>query len=192
MSEEYLSLRAFAALPEVNVSHITVKKYKDQGKLPTSNDGLIPKEAGLKAWKTCRVAGYEKAAVAGKKFGGDPKKTKNHGPARSLDSEYEFEGEDADINDPKWTPRLNKAKALVQEQMAIKRKFENEVEQGRYVLKSEVRQEASELAGTIKQKLISIAPIIAVSAEGKTALQIQKVVELHLNEVLKQLQEMEK
>lgn len=191
MSEVYLSLRAFAKLPEVGVSHITVKKYKDQGKLPSNAEGMIPQEAGLKAWKTCRVAGYEKAAVAGKKFGGDPAKTKYNGPARSLDSEYEFEDEEADIHDPQWTPRLNKAKALVQEQLAIKRKFENEVEQGRYVLKSDVKQEASELAGMIKQTLISIAPIIAVTAEGKKAIQIQKIVEQHINEALKQLQEME-
>ena len=147
---------------------------------------------GIEAWKTCRVAGFEKAGKAGAKFGGYHKTTKNNGPARSLDDDYDPDADDdVDLNDPQWTPRLNKAKAIVQEQLAIKRKFENEVEQGKYILKSDVKQEASELAGMIKQKLISIAPIIAVTAESKTATQIQKIVERHINEALKQLQGLE-
>lgn len=191
MAEEYLSQRAFAALPEVAVSHVRINKLIKEGRLPTNENGKIPKAKGIEAWKNCRVIGFEKAAKAGAKFGGDPKKTKNNGPTRSLDHEYDPEDDDADVNDPQWTPRLNKAKAIVQEQLAIKRKFENEVEQGKYVLKSDVRQEASQLAGEIKQALISIAPIIAVTAEGKKALQIQKIVEKNLNEVLKQLQKVE-
>lgn len=184
MTEEYLSQRAFAALPEVGVSHVRINKLIKEGRLPTNEDGKIPKEEGIKAWSTCRVAGFEKAAEAGKKFGGDPKKTKNNGPARSLDRD---DDEDAD---GEWGARYNKAKTLEKEEMARKRRFDNEVEEGRYVLKSEVKQEASALAGMIKQKLISIAPIVAVTAEGKTGLQIQKIVEFHINEALKQLQEM--
>lgn len=192
MTEEYLSQRAFAALPEVAVSHVRINKLIKEGRLPTNENGKIPKQKGIDVWKNCRVIGFEKAAKAGAKFGGDPKKTKNNGPSRSLDEDHHLdEDDDADVNDPQWTPRLNKAKAIVQEQLAIKRKFENEVEQGKYVLKSDVRQEASHLASEIKQALISIAPIIAVTAEGKKALQIQKIVEKNLNEVLRQLQKVE-
>lgn len=192
MTEEYLSQRAFAALPEVAVSHVRINKLIKEGRLPINENGKIPKQKGIEAWKNCRVAGFEKAAKAGAKFGGYHKTTKNNGPARSLDDDYDPDADDdADLNDPQWTPRLNKAKAIVQEQLAIKRKFENEVEQGKYVLKSEVRQEASHLASEIKQALISIAPIIAVTAEGKKALQIQKIVEKNLNEVLRQLQKVE-
>ena len=192
MTEEYLSQRAFAALPEVAVSHVRINKLIKEGRLPTNENGKIPKQKGIEAWKTCRVAGFEKAGKAGAKFGGYHKTTKNNGPARSLDDDYDPDADDdVDLNDPQWTPRLNKAKAIVQEQLAIKRKFENEVEQGKYVLKSDVRQEASHLASEIKQALISIAPIIAVTAEGKKALQIQKIVEKNLNEVLKQLQKVE-
>jgi hypothetical protein len=188
MDTEYLSIRAFSRLPEVNKSHVTIKKYVDQKRLPITEKG-IPKEEGLKAWKSCRHIGYEKAAIAGKKFGG-AKNQKKKESVNEDDFDFEDDGSE-DPTDPKWTPRLNKARALVQEQLAIKRKFENEVEQGRWVLKTDVRQEASELAGNIKQKLISIAPIIAVTAEGKTALQIQKIVEKHINEALTSLQEME-
>lgn len=182
---EFLSIRAFAKLTPEKVSHVTIKKYVDRGLIPLIQD-KIPKEAGLKAWASCRQIGYEKAAAAGKKYGGDPKKTK-----KPITEDY-ADDEDGSPDDPKWVPRLNKARALVQEQMVIKRKLENEIEQGRWVLKTDVKQEASALAGAIKQKLISIAPIIAVTAEGKTGLQIQKIVEFHINEVLKQLQELEK
>lgn len=185
MQEEYLSQRAFAALPEVGVSHVRINKLIKEGRIPTNADGKIPKNAGIEAWKTCRVVGFEKAAAAGAKYGGDPKKTKNRsGMTRSVD-------DDEPVDSTDLGARYNKAKTLEKEEMARKRRFENDVEEGKYVLKSDVRAEASELAGSVKQKLISIAPIIAVTAEGKTATQIQKIVEKHINEALGMLQELE-
>ena len=188
METEYLSQRAFASLSEVGVSHVRINKLIKEGRLPTEN-GKIPKKAGLEAWKNCRQIGFESQAKGGKKYGG-PKNQKKKEPVNEDDFDFEDDGSE-DPTDPKWTPRLNKARALVQEQLAIKRKFENEVEQGKYVLKSDVRQEASEVATEVKQKLISIAPIIAVTAEGKTAIQIQKIVEKHINEALTMLQPLE-
>lgn len=183
MTEELLTQAQFATL--VGVSAPRINKLVKAGRIPLV-EKKIPKEVGLTAWNN-REIGFEKAAAAGKKFGGDPRLTKK----RNTMSQQIDDDED-EPNDTEWGARFNKAKTLEKEEMARKRKFENEVEEGRYVLKSEVRAEASELAGAIKQKLISIAPIIAVTAEGKTGLQIQKIVEFHLNEVLKQLQEMEK
>lgn len=186
MTEELLTQAQFAAL--VGVSAPRINKLVKAGRIPLV-DKKIPKDSGLTAWNN-REIGFEKAAIAGKKFGGDPRKTKNNGPKNFLDDEDE-ESNDAQLYGDEWAARFKIARTLEKEEMAQKRKFENEVEQGKYVLKSDVRQEASELASAIKQKLISIAPIIAVTAEGKTALQIQKIAEKYINEALGMLQDME-
>ena len=184
MDTEYLSIRAFSRLPEVNKSHVTIKKYVDQKRLPITEKG-IPKEEGLKAWKSCRHIGYEKAAIAGKKFGG----AKNQKKKESVnEDDFDFEDDSSeDPTDPKWTPRLNKARALVQEQLAITRKFDNEVKQGLYVLKSEVERDAQGLASELREKFLSLPSRLAAPLENKPSGTIQEVLEQEINEILEVL-----
>jgi hypothetical protein len=184
METEYLSLRDFGKLPEVNKSHVTIKKYVDQKRLPSTEKG-IPKKAGLEAWKNCRHIGYEKAAIAGKKFGG-AKNQKKKESVNEDDFDFEDDGSE-DPTDPKWTPRLNKARALVQEQLAITRKFDNEVKQGLYVLKSEVERDAQGVAAELREKFLSLPSRLAAPLENKPSGTIQEVLEQEINEILEVL-----
>lgn len=181
MTEEYLSQRAFAQLPEVGVSNVRINKLVKEGRIPTV-DGKIPKTAGISAWQTCRVNGFENAAKGGHKGGRNARKNKANESMR--------DDGDEDASDPVWGPRFNKAKALEKEAMAKKREFELEVDKGNYVHIDEIKAEASDLAATLRQKIFSLAPIIATQAEGKNANQIERIVEIELNEALKELQNM--
>lgn len=191
MQEEYLSQRAFAALPEVGVSHVRINKLIKEGRIPTNDDGKIPKNAGIEAWKTCRVIGFEKAGAAGKKYGGDPRKTKKEVRGFRHDQIEDHDEDDSDDEEPKKSDlgaRYNKAKTLEKEWMARRRQLDYEVELGKYVLVEEVKAEASKLAAMVRQQIISVSPAIAARAEGKTITQIQRIVEEELNIALEQLQ----
>lgn len=178
---EYLSQRAFGEL--VDVSGSRINKLVKAGRIPYEAGKGIPKEDGLKAWSS-REVGFEKAAAAGKKFGGDPKTTKNTGLRQSLEEDDDQAPEDSDLG-----KRYNIAKTLEKEEMARKRKFENEVEQGRYVLKSDVERDAANLAADMVKSFSSLPSRISVSLENKEASYIQQVLEHELNEIIKVLHE---
>lgn len=173
MTEEYLSQRAFAALPEVAVSHVRINKLIKEGRLPTNENGKIPKLKGIEAWKNCRVVGFEKAGEAGAKFGG----------AKAKKTETTEEGGN-------YTVRLNKAKTEKEESLAEYKKIELAILKKNYILIADVKDEAQKLAAMIRQKIISVAPIIAANAEGKNSNQIQRIVEIELNEALRDLQKL--
>lgn len=176
MTEEYLSQRAFAALPEVGVSHVRINKLIKEGRLPTNENGKIPKSEGIEAWKTCRVIGFEKAAEGGKRGGYNARKPKD---------------EDSIEDAGNYTDRLNKAKTRKEEALAEHKILELAVLKKEYIKISEVKEDAQKLAAMIRQKIISVAPIIAANAEGKNSNQIQRIVEIELNEALKDLQKLE-
>lgn len=183
MDTEYLSQRAFASLPEVNVSHVRINKLIKEGRIPTNENGKIPKQEGLKAWKSCRQIGFESQAKGGKKYGG-PKNKK----IKVNDDDFEFEDDsNDDAEDPKWTPRLNKARALVQEQLAITRKFDNEVKQGLYILKTDVERDAQGIASELREKFLSLPSRLAAPLENKKSAVIQEVLEQEINEILEVL-----
>lgn len=179
MSEEFLSQRAFAALPEVGVSHVRINKLIKEGRIPTNESGKIPKEQGINAWNSCRVIGFEKAAIAGAKYGGSKQK-----------KEPEKENEESPEKG-NYSARLNKAKAEKEEILAEQKKLELAILKRDYIQIAEVKDDAQKLAALIRQKIISVAPIIAANAEGKTSNQIQRIVEIELNEALRDLQKLE-
>lgn len=180
MSDELLTQAQFAQL--VGVSAPRISKLVTAGRIPKVN-GKIPKEAGLTAWNNKQI-GFEKAAAAGKKFGGDPKITKNTGLRQSLEEDDDQAPEDSDLG-----KRYNIAKTLEKEEMARKRKFENEVEQGKYILKTDVERDAANLAADMVKSFSSLPSRISVSLENKEASYIQQVLEHELNEIIKVLHE---
>lgn len=187
MQEEYLSQRAFAALPEVGVSHVRINKLIKEGRIPTNDDGKIPKNAGIEAWKTCRVVGFEKAGEAGKKYGGDPRKTKK--AVRGFRHD-QIHGEDEDDEAPQDSDlgaRYNKAKTEEKEWMARRRRLDYEIEKKKWVLVEDVKREAGEVAAELVKQFSSLPARISVSLENKEASFIQQALENELNEIIKVL-----
>ena len=171
---EYLSQRAFAQLPEINVSNVRINKLVKEGRLPSNEKGQIPKDEGIKAWATCRIAGFE---AAGRNGGDAQRKKFDHAPKKQDDSD-----------ETAWTQRLNIAKTKKEEASAERAQLALEIERREYVHIDEIKHEAEDLAAMVRQKLIAIAPAVGARSEGKTAQEIQRIVELEINEVLKALQ----
>lgn len=188
MQEEYLSQRAFAALPEVGVSHVRINKLIKEGRIPTrDSDGKIPKNSGIEAWKNCRVVGFEKAAAAGKKYGGDPKKTKKDVRGFRHD---QIQGDDEDDEAPKDNDlgaRYNKAKTEEKEWMARRRRLDYEVEKKKWVLIEDVKRDAAEVAAELVKQFSNLPARVSVSLENKEASFIQEALENELNEIIKVL-----
>jgi hypothetical protein len=186
MEDEYLSQRAFAALPEVGVSHVRINKLINQGRLPTNENGKIPKLAGIEAWKTCRVLGFEKAAVAGAKHGGNPRTTKKQ--IRGYDHDNpDNDDDDAPPQDSDLGARYNKAKTLEKEWMAKRRQLDYEIEKKKWVLVDDVKREAAEVASELVKKFSSLPSRVSVTLENKDANYIQDILEHELNEIIKGL-----
>jgi len=182
---ELLTQKAFAEL--VGVSGPRINKLVKQGRIPTVGT-KIPKDEGMKAWEENRVVGFEKAAEAGAKHGGDPRKTKKQVRGYDHDKISDEDDDETTPADKDLGARYNKAKTEEKEWMARRRQFDYEVELGKYILVEDVKAEASKLAAMVRQQIISVSPAIAARAEGKTITQIQRIVEEELNIALEQLQ----
>lgn len=181
---QYLSQRAFAALPEIGVSHVRINKLVKDGRLPINEKGQIPRDAGIDAFINGRTVGFEAAAVAGAKFGGKQKEKDFSDDEPDDDAEPTIKGS--------MSERFNIAKTLEKEIAVEQKRLALAVEKREFIHVDTVQMEAQQLATAIRQKLISIAPIIGATAEGKTAAQIQRIVELELNNALEDLQKMGK
>ncbi len=170
MNEELLSARAFATL--VDKSNVYISRLVKAGKIPTI-DGKIPRETGLKAYHSSKRAGYENISARFEKE-----------KATAAESKPVLTGMDG----IKANEQYNKARAIEKTLMVKLKEIELKEAQGLLVPIEQVKADAEEIAIMVRQKILSVAPIIATQAEGKTASQIERIVEIELNEAMKELQ----
>lgn len=179
---ELLSARAFAKL--VGNSNVYISRLVKEGRLPTIN-GKIPKDDGLVAYEENKKPGYD---------GNRELNARN----RKIQPQIIIQKEELPPPEPiktgtsaaKSNEAYNKARAYEKTVQAKIKDIELKRLQGELVPIAEVKEDAQKLAALIRQKIISVAPIIAANAEGKTSNQIQRIVEIELNEALKDLQKL--
>lgn len=179
---ELLSARAFAKL--VGNSNVYISRLVKEGRLPTIN-GKIPKDDGLIAYEENKKPGYDN--------------TRELNAAKRQQPQIIIQKEELPPPEPiktgtsaaKSNEAYNKARAYEKTVQAKIKDIELKKLQGELVEVAAVKEDAQKLAAMIRQKIISVAPIIAANAEGKTSNQIQRIVEIELNEALKDLQKLE-
>lgn len=182
---ELLSARAFAKL--VGNSNVYISRLVKEGRLPTIN-GKIPEKEGLIAYEENKKPGYDGNRELNAKKRNQP--------------QIIIEKPEVDLPDPepirtgtnaaKTNEQYNKARAYEKTVQAKIKDIELKKLQGELIPIEQIREEAQQLAALIRQKIISVAPVIGAKAEGKTASQIQRLVELELNNALEDLQKMGK
>ena len=178
---ELLSARAFAKL--VGNSNVYISRLVKEGRLPTIN-GKIPQAEGLIAYEENKKPGYDG--------------NRELNAAKRQQPQIIIQKEELPPPDPiktgtsaaKSNEAYNKARAYEKTVQAKIKDIELKRLQGELVPIAEVKEDAQKLAALIRQKIISVAPIIAANAEGKTSNQIQRIVEIELNEALKDLQKL--
>lgn len=178
---DLLSARAFAKL--VGNSNVYISRLVKEGRLPTIN-GKIPQAEGLIAYEENKKPGYD-----GNR---ELNAAKRQQPQIIIQKEELPEPEPikTGTSAAKSNEQYNKARAYEKTVQAKIKDIELKRLQGELVPIAEVKEDAQKLAALIRQKIISVAPIIAANAEGKTSNQIQRIVEIELNEALKDLQKL--
>ena len=178
---ELLSARAFAKL--VGNSNVYISRLVKEGRLPTIN-GKIPQAEGLIAYEENKKPGYD-----GNR---ELNAAKRQQPQIIIQKEELPEPEPikTGTSAAKSNEQYNKARAYEKTVQAKIKDIELKKMQGELVAVSDVKDDAQKLAAMIRQKIISVAPIIAANAEGKTSNQILRIVEIELNEALRDLQKL--
>lgn len=178
---ELLSARAFAKL--VGNSNVYISRLVKEGRLPTIN-GKIPEKEGLIAYEENKKPGFDL--------------TRELNAAKRKQPQIVIEKQELPEPEPiktgtsavKSNEQYNKARAYEKTVQAKIKDIELKKMQGELISVAEVKEDAQKLAAMIRQKIISVAPIIAANAEGKNSNQIQRIVEIELNEALKDLQKL--
>lgn len=164
-----VTLRALAA--EIGKSHVWVLKLCKAGIIPRNPDGSIPHREALEAYR----------AHMEQKGGGAVKEPGNtETVARSVPM--------ADIDDAVSVGMsYNKAKAAKETYTAQLRGLELKVRKGELVEKKEVELMAANIAERVRGKLMTVGARIAGLCEGRTAREIEELIDTEINSAMSEL-----
>lgn len=161
MEDTGVSVRAFAR--EIGKTHAWVLRLIKAGIVPRNEDGTIPLARGLEAYNA-HQAEKEKEHHVKKEEHRDPSDAVNLNVA------------------------MNKAKLAEKTYQARLRELEYKLKAGELLEKKAVADEAEWLAEQIRSKLLAIPPRISSICEGRTARDIEEIIEDAINDAMKELQ----
>lgn len=147
------------------------------GRIPVLKSGKLDFDTASTAYEASKQVGREASAINGKK---------GH---RS--TEPELPGDDAGLagGSTAVAAQFNKAKTAEKVYQAKLKKLEYEEKEGSLIAKDTVADDAFLAANELRSRLFSIAPRAAPRCEGKTAREIERIIEDEINFALQALQE---
>lgn len=169
MNEEDVSISVRAFAREVGKSHVWILKMLKAGRLPRNEDGTLPLKKALEVYNTLQDEAKEK------------------GKSTTPDIPNRDPSDAVSIN-----AAMSKAKLAEKTYQARLRELEYKLKSGELLEKVKVAEEAQQLAGRIKNKLLAIPPRISVMCEGRIARDIEEIVTDAINDALRELQEAQK
>lgn len=187
-----LSQREFAK--EIGRSHVWVSKLVKAGKLPVVN-GKIPLEAGLKAYQSSQQLGYDanrdhgqkQRDKAAEKAAKPVSKPINQEIAVTLPADDDQLPTTSGITSDKVTAAFNRARLAEKTFMAKLKELDYKEKQGLLITKDEVEADAAAIAEELRGLLFAIGPRIAPICEGKSAREIEVIIEEAINDSLSAL-----
>ena len=190
-----VSLREFAAA--CGRSHVWVKIKCDEGLIPRYDDGSIPLEEGLAAFRKIGPA------TIGRPKKGTKKTTKKPVTIPTPKPEPEPEEEDEELMpEPEPTPvstslasgtsaaiaqAFNKAKLAEKTYQAKLRELEYKLRKGELIERAEVEADATAVGTEIRDRLTAMAARVAGRCEGRPAREIEAIIQDGVNEALRSL-----
>ena len=176
---ETVSIREFARLCGKN--HTWVRRRIKDGTLPVADDGTVPVEDGLDAFKKL-VGNLAKTAKEAEKISTDidPKEIGLEGVNLKNPVAHAFSV--ARLLEKQVTARVKTA------EMELKA-IELEAKKGNFIPKEEVLADARRVASLVREKLLTIPIRYAGQLEGRTQREIEGVLDHAIDEVLKSLNE---
>lgn len=161
------------------ISPAMVTKLCRSGRIPMLKSGKLDFDKASAAYEASRQVGREVSAENGKR---------GHG----ISSEQpELPADDAGLagGTSGVAVQFNKAKTAEKIYQAKLKRLEFEEKEGSLIAKDAVRDDAFLAANELRSRLFSIAPRAAPRCEGKTAREIERIIEDEINFALQALQE---
>ena len=163
-----VSVRGFAR--EIGKSHVWVLKLAKAGVIPQNEDGSLPHKEALEAYRA-HIAKKE----GGESSSGKEGKATTHAPMADIDEAVNV------------GMTYNKAKAKKEAATASIRTLEYLKLKGELVEKKEVEQMAMNLAEKVRGKLMTVGVRIAGLCEGRTAREIEELIDTEINAAMADL-----
>lgn len=196
---ESVSQRQFAK--HIGRSHVWVSKLVKAGKIPLDDNGKIPLAAGLAAYESSQAVGHdgsreyhakqrqktkkESAAPNPKPAPARAKRQPDPAPAAtSLPDDDAPAGGTANLTTAKLNEAYNKARLAEKSYQAKLKQLEWEREFGSLLTRDEVRADAMRVAEELHGMLMPMGNRIAPLCEGKSAREIEVIIEDAIQEAL--------
>lgn len=173
-NELNLSISAFAK--QVNRSRTQIQRLLASGVIPRNADGTIPAREGLEAFRQ-----YQFRVK-------DPKGARLAKGSPTTDMIGVNTVDDADGEAIKDNVLFNKAKAQEKVFAAKLKQLEVQQKTGVLFLKEDIEADAQRVATEVRGALFSIPPRVSALCEGRTAREIQRIIEDAINDALEGLQ----
>ena len=181
---EFVSQREFAK--RVGRSHVWVNRLVKEGRLPSNSKGQIPLTSGLEAYQAAFTAGQD----ANRKRGEEERRKAAAKKAK---------GNEADPLPHVDIPPSGATVALINQQFnrarlaektfqAKLRELEYKEASGELIPRDDVQADAERTGAEVRERLMSVPPRVAGLCEGKTAREIERIIEEAINEALSALQ----
>ena len=179
-----VSRRAFAR--DIGVDEKTVRNLISKGILATDSNLQISLSQGRKAYNTYKKKqeqASEKIEKISKKIGADLK-GKNSQDFKKLLSSW--------LNDIDSNPGqvLNSAKAYLTALQVQEQRMKVEEMEKRLIPIERINHDAEEIGTLIRSKLITIPSRGATVCEGRTARDIEEIIDIEINKALEELQKL--
>lgn len=202
--DRFVSQREFAK--HVGRSHVWINRLVKEGRLPSDERGRVPLEAGLRIFATLSqtvdpgvVAHNEKqrGASAKKEKKRKPAKPENRAPKapapespRAVEPELEPAPAAPSQHDAVIGRAVNvaeqysRAKAAKETFAAKKMELEYKRAAGELIHVDEVRDDATKTAAEVRERLFGVPSRVAGMCEGKSAREIERILDDAINEAL--------
>lgn len=167
---ESIGVREFAR--QIGKSHTWVYKLLKEGRLPRNEDGTIPVKAGFTVYNKILQGTSTKAG------------------------ETLPDSDDAPMSAPlvkavNVTEAFNKARLAEKTYQAKLKEIEYKIKRGELVESSAVREDAAKTGSAVRGRLMSIPVRVSGLCEGRTAREIEEILEGAINDALTELQKSE-
>ena len=174
-----VTLREFAR--QIGRSHTWVQNKVKSGELPRNDDGSIPVEEGFKAFNVIVREVEQKKANRQK-----PIQT-----VEALPDNDEAPMTDNVTKAMNVTEAFNKARLAEKTYQAKLKEIEYKLKRGDLIESEKVIADAQATAALVRERLMSIPVRVSGLCEGRTARDIEEILEDAINDVLKSFQKSE-
>lgn len=193
---EYVSQREFAR--RVNRSHVWVNRLVREGRLPANDQGQIPLTAGLEAFEHSQPAGgdgrteymdRQREKRAAKKAAA--KKAAKKSPAKKAaakksapEPETEIPATAEGMSVARVNEAFNRARLAEKTYQAKLKELEFKEASGQLIPVEDVQADAAHTGAEVRQRLLAVPTRVAGICEGKTAREIERIIDEAINEAL--------